>query len=297
MRFGPFLDLPQSEPEAADVLLLPLPYEGTVSYGQGTANGPEAIWQASAQIELWDEQLDFDLDRLLYHTAQPVLPEPSEKPETYLARVEHAARALHACGGLVVGVGGEHSLTPPLVTAAQAERRFDELTVVQFDAHSDLRESFDGTPHSHACAMRSLVERGARLIAIGIRSAERAEFQYGVASGQVETFTAQRLAEEPDLWRRLSERLAALSGRVYLTIDVDVMDVAISPGTGTPQPGGLAWWPMLGLLKSLLHRRADLELIGCDLVETAPQPGTRVNEFTSARLLAKLIAYRFHGQR
>ncbi|MEX0938825.1 MAG: agmatinase [Pirellulales bacterium] len=296
MSFGPFLELPQCAPESADVLLLPLPYEGTVSYGQGTARGPEAIWQASAQIELWDEQLDFDLDRLRYHTAEPVVPEANEQPEIYLARVEHAARALHLAGGLVVGIGGEHSLTPPLVSAAQGERPFDELTVVQFDAHSDLRESFDGTPHSHACAMRSLVERGARVIAIGIRSAERAEFQYGVSSGRVETFTAQRLAEEPDLSRSLNERLAELAGRVYLTIDVDVMDVAFSPGTGTPQPGGLAWWPMLGLLKSLLHQRADLELIGCDVVETAPQPGTRVNEFTSARLLAKLIAYRFHGQ-
>ncbi|MEX0701237.1 MAG: agmatinase family protein [Planctomycetales bacterium] len=310
MSSSPFLGLPQSSAHEADVLLLPLPFEGTVSYGKGTADGPAAIWEASGQIELWDEELDFDLDSFRYFSAEPVRPELVESSAGYLARVRGAAAELHRHTGLVIGVGGEHSLTPPLVAAAVAKGLMVDgrwsmvdrtstvdlplsgVTVVQFDAHSDLREEFEGHPESHASAMRRVVEQGARVIAIGIRSAERAEFEYGRRSGLVATYFAQELAEDPARDRALCEELANLAGDVYLTIDIDGLDAPLCPATGTPQPGGLGWWQTLRYLRALLRTNADeRRLIGCDLVETVPMPHTRINEFTAAKLLAKVIAY------
>ena len=145
---------------------------------------------------------------------------------------------LHQYGGLVIGVGGEHGVTPPLARAAAATEDLRELTVVHFDAHADLRDSYDGTPHSHACAMRRLLDRGASVVTIGCRSAEREEYAHGLASGRVRTFMARTLAQDPGEEQRLFEYLDAISGRVYLTIDVDVLEVHLCSGTGTPEPGG-----------------------------------------------------------
>lgn len=293
-----FLDLPDAEAETADVLLLPLPFEATVSYGQGTAEGPQAIWQASTHIELWDEEIAFNLDVICFHSATAVAPLEDEAPQVYLDRVERAAAELHGHGGLVFGVGGEHSLTPPLVRAAVDDAEdLSRVTVVQFDAHSDLRDSYSGTPCSHACAMRRLVERGAKVIAIGIRSAEGAEYQYGRETGRVETYFAHELARKPEVDRQLLSALGRLDGDVYLTFDVDGLDVGLSPGTGTPQPGGLGWWQALRYLRTLVAENRQKRLLGCDVVETVPQPGTRVNELTSARLICKVVAYHYTHRR
>ncbi|MCE5230048.1 arginase family protein, partial [bacterium] len=177
MQLPRFLDIPESTAAEADVLVLPLPYEGTVTYGKGTAAAPQAIWQASTQLELYDEELDADLDQLKFHSAEAVVPAAGEPVVAYLERVYRAASELHNNRGLVIGVGGEHSLTPPLVRAAIARRKIDPsaLTVVQIDAHADLRQEYENTPHSHACAMRRVLDLGARALAIGIRSADRAE--------------------------------------------------------------------------------------------------------------------------
>ncbi|MGH7201918.1 MAG: agmatinase, partial [Planctomycetaceae bacterium] len=289
----PFLDLPDSVPQEADALILPLPFEGSVSYGGGTAAGPAAALAATGQVETWDEELGFDLESLRYHTTEPVEPRASEPAGKYLERVSQAARELRRHRGLLIGLGGEHSLTPPLVHAAvDGPDDLSGVTVVQFDAHSDLRDTFHDTPHSHACAMRRLVERGARVVAIGIRSAEKAEFEYGVASGRVATFFAQRLAEDRDCEKELLSTLRSLTGPVYLTFDIDALEPALCPGTGTPQPGGLGWWPTCRYLRALLRENRRCELLGCDVVETAPQPGTAINEFTAAKLLAKIVAYR-----
>ncbi|MEX0717625.1 MAG: agmatinase [Planctomycetaceae bacterium] len=295
-----FLGVPASPAAEADVLLLPLPFEGTVSYGGGTADGPAAVWEASTQIELWDEELDFDLDGLKYFSDQPLTAHAGESPGDYLARVRAAAAELHRHRKLVIGVGGEHSLTAPLVEAAAQfgspasidRQPLSGVTVVQFDAHSDLRDELDGHRESHASVMRRVVEQGARVIAIGIRSAEREEFEYGRASGLVTTYFAQELAEDSDRDRALCDELAGLAGNVYLTIDIDGLDAPLCPATGTPQPGGLGWWQTLRYLRALLRTdAAKRRLIGCDLVETVPMPGTRINEFTAAKLLAKVIAY------
>ncbi|HLA84930.1 MAG TPA: agmatinase [Thermoguttaceae bacterium] len=292
---GPtFLDLPDVPATEADAIVLPLPYEGTVSFGRGTAQGPEAVWRASAQIELWDEELSFPLDSLRYHTAPAVVPRADEPPEAYLERVFEQGQFYQAMRGLVMGVGGEHSLTPALLRAALDDGAdLSDVTVVQFDAHADLRDTYEGTPHNHACAMRRLVERGARLVAIGIRSADREEAAFAQSSDLVRTFPARRLAVEPDFQRVLLDCLGELAGPVYLTIDVDALEVSLCPATGTPQPGGLDWWTTLGYLRRLLRENRRIELIGCDVVETVPQPCTLVNETVAAALLAKILVYHF----
>lgn len=288
-----FLDLPDIPPEEADVLLVPLPYEGSVSCGAGTSRAPEAIWDASAEIELWDEELEYDLSLLKFSAMQPVNPAATDLPEDYLRRIgKEVTGHLHPAL-LPVGIGGDHSVTTPLVLAAARGDDLSDVTVIQFDAHADLRDEYLGSKQSHACVMHRLVERGARVIAIGIRSAEREEFRFGEKSGRVETFMAQGLAQQSSIREALLQRLRALEGSVYITFDIDALEVSLCPGTGTPQPGGLSWWQALSYLRALLHENRRRRLIGFDMVEVVPQPHSQVNEMVAARLIAKMIAYAF----
>ena len=298
MTLSRFLGLrPPAEPEEADVLLLPLPFERTACYGKGTAKAPESIWHASTHIEDWDEEIGFNLSSLTFHSASPVAPTSDEETGEYIQRVSHEAARLRQYDGLVIGVGGEHSLTPPLVRAALG-KGIDPttLTVVQFDAHADLRDAYEGTGYSHACAMRRLVEEGIRVVAIGIRSAEEQEMKFGVESGLVDTYYAHELARSRTVEDRLHEQLGSLAGPVYVTFDIDGLEVNLCPATGTPLPGGLGWWQALGYLYRLLGQNRKVELVGADVVETVPVEGSQVNEVVAARLICKILAYWFSSR-
>ena len=295
MNWPAFLDLRPATAHEADALLLPLPFEAGVSYGRGTASAPEAIWRASTEVELWDEQIGFDMRTIRWHSAPAVVPTKGESPGDYLARVERTAAELHSHRGLVVGVGGEHSLTPALVRAAYGSTDLSGVTAVQFDAHADLRDTYGGSPHSHACAMRRLVDLSADVLAVGIRSASAEEVEFARGNDRVKTFPARLLSKDllPGDENIESELLAALrglQGNVYLTIDIDVLEVHLCPATGTPQPGGLGWWQALRYLHALLVENCKCRLIGFDLVETVPQASTQVNEFTAALLLSKVVS-------
>ena len=287
-----FLDLPNASISEADVILLPLPFEGTVSYGRGTARGPAAILAASRQVETFDEETGCELDNLAYCWAGEIHPAEDQGTDLYLEKVLQAAVAAHGHRGFVVGVGGEHSVTAPLARAAHGDDDLSGVTVVQFDAHADLRESYEGSESSHACVMRRLLDRGASILAIGIRSLSKEELGHGQAHGRWEPYFAKDLGEEGTAEPRLLDRLESLNGKVYLTIDVDCLEVYLSPGTGTPEPGGLRWWQTLSYLRALLRPSPDKVLLGADITETAPMDGSRVNEFTAARLICKMTAYR-----
>ncbi len=290
-----FLGLDDAATSEADVLLLPVPFEGTVSYGTGTAAAPAAILRASQEIEFWDEELNYELDSLSYYTGEPVLPAEGDTPGTFLVRLFGRVQQLSQNLGLLVGIGGEHSVTSAIVRGLCKTKgiAYSDLTVLHFDAHADLRSEYEGWRQSHACAMRPLVDLGVKLISIGVRSAERDEFAYGEETGRVETFFAQGLANDSAQEQKLLSVLENLSGDVYLTIDLDALEVHLCPGTGTPQPGGLGWWQLLRYLRTVLHENRNCRLVGCDIVETVPMLGTQVNEFVAARLLAKVLAYRF----
>ena len=189
---------------------------------------------------------------------------------------------------MVVGVGGEHSVTDPLVRAAAGQDDLSGVTVVQIDAHADLRDRFENTEHSHACVARRILERGAHVIAIGIRSAERSEFEYGHSTGRWSVFSARELSTTGDTERMLLDRWRSVEGKVYLTIDVDGLDLPYSPATGTPEPGGGQWYPTLRMLRRVFEERTVLAL---DVVEHAPIPGLKAPDFLVAKLVYKMIAY------
>jgi agmatinase len=199
--------------------------------------------------------------------------------------IQRVATAVLARDKFLVTLGGEHSITPPLVAAAAA--RFKGLSVLQIDAHADLRDSYMGTPHNHACAMRRTLEY-ARVTQVGIRSlsAEEAE-----AAPRLNTtiFYDATMRRDPEWIARVVE---TLTGPVYITIDVDGMDPAIMPATGTPEPGGLTWYEILALLRATIARKT---VVACDVVELSPLPGLMAPNFLCAKLIYKILTYRFAG--
>jgi agmatinase len=260
--------------------VLPVPYEATVSYKGGTADGPRAIITASQQVELFDEELlrEFAADGVA--TLAPV--EPAATPEAMIARIAEAARPSLQQGRFLLSLGGEHSITGPLVR--EAARAGGPLSVLQIDAHADLRASYDGTPHSHAAVMRRVSEAADRICQVGIRSISPEEAAECPALIE-RIITPADVRSDPGWTRRA---LAMLGPRVYVTIDIDGLDPSIAPGTGTPEPGGLLWHQLTDLLRQVC---AERRVVAADVVEVRPIPPNHVTEFVAARLAAKLIAY------
>lgn len=273
--------------DAARVAVLPVPFEATVSYGGGTAKGPEAILRASTQVELYDEQMRIEPFRCGVWTDAP-LEGLAGGTERSVRAIERRFGELMDAGKWVVMLGGEHSITPGGVAAA-AKRR-PGLHVVQLDAHADLRQEYEGDRFSHACAMARCVEH-APVRAIGIRNYcidEAAWIRRGIPGyGIVHAWEM-----EDESWT--GRALDGLDGKpVYLTIDLDYFDPGIIPATGTPEPGGGTWWPTLRFLGALFERT---EVVACDLVELAPAEGLHHADFTAARLAYKLIGIKFGGR-
>lgn len=268
----------------AGVAILPVPYEATVSYGGGTARGPEAILRASAQVELYDEQLGSEPFHAGLFT--DVLLDVGGTTEQVVRRIETRFGELMDTGKWVVMLGGEHAITPGGVAAAAS--RHPGLTVVQLDAHADLRQEYAGERWSHACAMARCVDLGVPITAIGIRNYcvdEAAWIRQGIPGYRI----VHAWEMENETW--IERALSGLDEKpVYLTIDLDYFDPAVIPATGTPEPGGGAWWPTLRFLERLIKRT---NVVACDLVELAPSPGLHHADFTAARLVYKLIGMRF----
>jgi agmatinase len=282
MNFG-LLPPEQSDYDASLAVVLPVPFERTTSYGKGTAQGPAAILRASQAMELFDEELGIEPAASGIATLPPFLPGAFEMEEALTELQAEAARHLAAKKFLVV-LGGEHSLTIGPVRAAR--ECGGEIGVVQFDAHADLRESFEGTSYSHASVMRRIVEEGVPTLAIGIRSLSAPEGRL-IAERRLPTVWGHELAGFGPA--DLAARLAALPNRVYLTFDIDYFDPALVPATGTPEPGGGHWYPTLALLRTLF---AEKQVVAMDLVELAPIAGHPASDFLAARLAYKCLGYR-----
>lgn len=284
------LEGPAATFEAARVLILPIPLEATVSWGAGTTEGPRAIIAASQQIELYDREHDREC-ALAYgiHTL-PAL-DPSDDPAVAVAEIAAAVAESAATGRLVVALGGEHTISAG-VNHGLLEALGGPLTVVQLDAHSDLRASYEGTPFSHACVARRILEdpRVEQVLQLGVRSVDAEEVAFARASdGRVRTWYAEAIHDGG--WRE--EFVARVRGRrVHLTIDVDGLDPAIVPATGTPEPDGLSWSEALEIVATT---GAEGSIIGIDCVELAPQPGLRHADFAVAKLLYKTITYALNG--
>ncbi len=280
-QFG-LLEPPLCDYDEAQSVILPLPFERTTSYGKGTAGGPAAILKASGFLELYDQELRSEPADAGIATLPPFFPEAFELGAALDEIAAEAETHLRA-GKFLAALGGEHSLSAPLVRAAQAVH--GELGVVQFDAHADLRDSYEGTPHSHACVMRRILELGVPTLALGIRSLSSREARL-IDEKQLPVIWGHKLSGAAE---QLPSLLADLPQKIYLTFDLDFLDPSILPATGTPEPGGGTWDPTLTLLRQIF---ASKEVVAMDMVELSPQPGQHASAFTAAKLLYKSLAYR-----
>ncbi|TWB89710.1 agmatinase [Synechococcus sp. Ace-Pa] len=270
------------DPAGCQVGLFGVPYDGTTSFRPGTRFGPAAIREVSSGLETYCPQLDLDLEDLAFADLGAVAI-PFGAPEPVVAAVGQATEAVLALGLKPLMLGGEHSISSGAVGAVAA--RHPDLVLVQLDAHADLRHSWLGSSHSHACAMRRCLEvlPSGQLLQIAIRSGTRAEFAELRHSGRL-VGTGPGLSLQPErLQADLVAALAPLRGRpLYLTVDLDWFDPSVLPGTGTPEPGGFLWGHFSGLVDELRHHR----LVGADVVELSPllDPGGN-----SAVLAAKVV--------
>lgn len=261
--------------------IIPAPMELSVSYGGGAARGPAAILRASQQLEADDRGVC--AGALGLHTTPPARPPASarRRPEAWLTAI--AARvgaALHA-GALPLLLGGEHTVTLGAARAFHAAGR--RVGFIQFDAHADLRDTYEGTPLSHACVMRRVFELGFPVLQLGTRATSAAERDFRRANG-IAAFDADRLAGQPPPARLLP---ANFPEEVYISFDVDALDPAAMPSTGTPVAGGLLWREAAALLDAIAARR---RIVGADVVELAPQPNLHYADFTAAQLVHRLLA-------
>jgi agmatinase len=281
LAFGGALPVTRSFDES-QVVILPVPVDRTTSYVPGTRNGPREILQASSHMELWDEECGVDVHDIGIFTL-PEMELPFGELQPVMDEIQRVASEIIDRDKFLVTLGGEHSITPPLVAAAAKKHR--GLHVLQIDAHADLRDTYMGTKHNHACAMRRSLEH-AKITQVGIRSMSTEEAD---AAGSLDTtiFYDWSMRNDPK-W--IDKIVASLGDPVYVTIDVDGFDPAIMPATGTPEPGGLSWYEMLGVLRAVFRQR---RVVACDVVELSPLPGVMAPNFLCAKLIYKMLAYKF----
>ncbi len=262
------------QPQGCRVGLFGVPYDGTTSFRPGARFGPAAIREVSSGLETYDPQLDLDLEDLAYADLGAVTI-PFGAPEPVVAAVRQATEAVLALNLAPLMLGGEHSISSGAVAAVA--QRHPELVLVQLDAHADLRRSWLGAHHSHACAMRRCLDvlPSGELRQIAIRSGTREEFRELHSSGRLVPIET------------MAEALAPLRGRpIYLTVDLDWFDPSVLPGTGTPEPGGFHWSHFASLVEELRHHH----LVAADVVELAPQldPGG-VSAVLAAKVTRSLL--------
>lgn len=267
-----FLDLdpPHTDYKTAKFVVVPVPIEQTVSYGKGTSKGPDAILKASLHIEEYDIELGREISRAGIHVTRPIKAVNAIKAQ--IAKIIQDKK-------IPVMLGGEHSITPFAVSALKEKHK--DLSVLQFDAHADLRDKYQGRSDSHACAVRRILEI-CPVVQVGIRSMDISEAEYAKKTGQIAKI---HFAEKVELEEIV---VAQLSKDVYITFDVDALDPSIMPSTGTPEPGGLDYYQVLDILRTVGREK---NIVGFDVVELAPLKGVHHPDFTIAKLIYKLMGY------
>lgn len=279
-----FLGLPDAG-SAASLAVICAPYDGTSTYGKGADRGPEALLAASGSVETWDEETSVDLEAGRYTVWRPADPRAfgALPPERMVAELREIHEAFLSRGVPTLGLGGEHSISYGQFAALQA--RHPDLAVLQVDAHLDLRDSYHGSKHNHACIAARFLEDGAELVQVGMRSCSREEAAFVAERGlQVHwaRLVAGRVAYHREVLARLVDR------PVFVTVDLDGLDPSIMPATGTPEPGGLSWFDLALLLATVARH---CRVVGADITELAPDGHSRPSEFLAARLAAKMVAW------
>jgi len=274
--------------DAARAVILPIPYEATTTYRRGCENGPDAILEASHQVEYYDEELDWETGRDIGIYTHPAIADTRNgkvSAQEMLQVTQETVSKLIEDGKFVIALGGEHSITTGVVAAYRQAYPDEPFTVVQIDAHGDLRHEYEGSIHNHACVMRRIVDMGLPTVQIGIRAICKEEADLMKEKNLV-VFRAREIATQPD-W--IERAIAAIpTQKVFLTIDLDGIDPTLIPGVGTPEPGGLNWYALTEFLRRVIE---TYQVIGCDVMELAPIVDSVVSQFTAAKLVYKLIGY------
>ena len=278
-----FGDLPKaySDRQKAAITVLPVAYDKTSTWMKGSDKGPAAIVAASANMELYDIETDSEVYKNGIFTAESTITdaEPSEMIET----VERTVGGFIGEDKFVVVLGGEHSVSIGSVRAHV--EKYPDLTVLQLDAHADLRNEYNGSKYNHACVMARVREL-CPLVQVGVRSMDVSEKEF---------LDEQRMFFAIDLCNSrtwIDDVVSELSSQVYVTLDLDVFDPSIMPSTGTPEPGGLFWYDVLELLKAVC---AGSDVVGFDVVELCPDERNKAPDFLAANLIYKLLSYKFKG--
>ncbi len=262
----------------AKIVILPVPFDKTSTWLKGSDKGPRAIIEASRNMELYDIETNSEVYKNGIFTEKEILAENSQE---MLAKVYEKVKKFLEDKKFIVGLGGEHSISLGAVNA-YAES-FDNLSVLHLDANADLRDSYEGSKYSHACVQKRIKEMVKNVVSVGIRSMDSSELP-SIAQGKV--FFAHQIYKSNN-W--VKKAINQLSENVYLTLDLDVFDIGIMPSTGTPEPGGLTWYPVLGFLKSVFKTK---NVVGLDVVELCPSEN-KAPDFLAAKLIYTLLSYKF----
>lgn len=278
-----FAGLPNISFEEAQVVIIPISYEVTTSYKKGTKDGPMAILNSSYNLELYDEELDtIPGDIGIYTYPEPLLPIGDLKlPLDYIKEITNK---IIESKKFPIFLGGEHTITIGILSAYMEKFYDHNISVLHLDAHCDLRKEYEGTSYHHACALRIVGEK-IPLIQVGIRSLSKEEREFINEKENIKIFWNWRIKKDNN-W--IEEVISFLREEVYITLDLDVFDPSIMPSVGTPEPGGLDWWDILGLLKRVFEKR---KVLGIDIVELSPIPGLIFPDYLVSRLVYKIIGY------
>jgi agmatinase len=268
-----------SNAEDSKIVILPVAFDGTSTWTKGADKGPEAILEASANMELYDIETDSEVYKKGILTER--MTQGNISVLEMINIVGDSAEYYLEQDKFVVIIGGEHSVSIGSIKA-YAEK-YDDLTVLQLDAHSDLRDEYEGSKYNHACVMVHVKEL-CPIVQVGIRSMDTSEIKNMDRS---RVFFAKDIYNNTDWIKKV---ISKLSDNVYVTIDLDVFDPSIMPSTGTPEPGGLLWYDVLALLKAVSSKK---NIVGFDVVELCPDSRNKAPDFLAAKLIYKLLSYKF----
>ncbi len=265
--------------ENAKTVLIPVPYDGTSTWGKGADKGPAAFLHATENMELYDIETDSEVYKKGIHLAEAITENSS--PDAMVNAVHTVTKAFIKSNKFVTLFGGEHSISIGSIRAFH--ECYDNLTVLQLDAHTDLRKEYAGSEFNHACALYE-ANQNTNLIQVGIRSMDAAE---KLVIHPENVFFAQDMVND-DYW--VDNALELMTNEVYITFDLDAFDPSILPATGTPEPGGLLWYETLDFLKKVFQEK---NVVGFDIVELCPKETDRSSDFAAAKLYYKMLSYKF----
>ena len=268
--------------DKSKVVLIPVPYDGTSTWGKGADKGPEAFLHASENMELYDIETNSEVYKQGIYLTEPV--NENASPEAMVTAVHNIVKSNIKRNKFVTLFGGEHSISIGVIRAF--DECFKDLTVVQIDAHADLRKEYEGSNYNHACALYE-ANQNTNLIQVGVRSMDASE---KLVMNEENVFFAHEMATD-DYW--MDNAIELMTDNVYITFDLDALDPSILPSTGTPEPGGLLWYETLEFLKKIFEEK---NVVGFDIVELCPNKVDKSSDFTAAKLYYKMVSYKFEEQ-